>query len=63
MTATSLFEPFHLGKGDLFALGRPYLANPDLVQRLENNRPLGTPDPSTFYTPGPRGYTDYPTTT
>ena len=51
------------GKGDLFAFARPFLANPDLVQRLENNRPLNAPDPSTFYTPGPKGYTDYPTAT
>lgn len=49
------------GKGDLFAFGRPFLANPDLVERLQNNRPLNVPDPSTFYTPGLKGYTDYPT--
>jgi N-ethylmaleimide reductase len=51
------------GKGDLFAFARSFLANPDLVQRLENNRTLNPPDPSTFYTPGPKGYTDYPITT
>jgi N-ethylmaleimide reductase len=51
------------GKGDLFAFARSFLANPDLVARLERNVPLNSPDPSTFYTPGPKGYTDYPTAT
>jgi N-ethylmaleimide reductase len=51
------------GKGDMFAFGRSFLANPDLVERMERNLPLGKPDPSTFYTPGPKGYTDYPTAT
>jgi N-ethylmaleimide reductase len=49
------------GKGDLFAFGRSFLANPDLVTRLERGLSLNSPDPSTFYTPGPKGYTDYPT--
>lgn len=49
------------GKGDLFAFARSFLANPDLVARMERNLPLNAPDPSTFYTPGPKGYTDYPT--
>jgi N-ethylmaleimide reductase len=48
------------GKGDLFAFGRPFIANPDLVDRLERKLPLATPDAATFYTPGPKGYTDYP---
>ena len=51
------------GKGDLFAFGRAFLANPDLVLRLEGNLPLNSPDGSTFYTPGPKGYTDYPLVT
>ncbi|MEI8255010.1 MAG: alkene reductase [Deltaproteobacteria bacterium] len=49
------------GKADLVAFGRPFLANPDLVARLEKNLPLNAPDFGTFYTPGPKGYTDYPT--
>ena len=48
------------GKGDLVAFGRPTLANPDFVQRLRNGILLAQPDPSTFYTPGEKGYTDYP---
>jgi N-ethylmaleimide reductase len=48
-------------RGDLVAFGRSFLANPDLVTRMQNNAPLNAPDPATFYTPGPKGYTDYPT--
>ncbi len=48
------------GRADLIAFGRPFLANPDLVARLERGLPLNTPDFGTFYTPGPKGYTDYP---
>lgn len=48
------------GRGDLVAFGRPFLANPDLVHRLIQGIPLNPPDFGTFYTPGPRGYTDYP---
>ncbi len=47
-------------KGDLVAFGRPFLANPDLVQRLRAGAALNAPDMATFYTPGPKGYTDYP---
>lgn len=49
------------GKGDLVAFGRPFLANPDLVQRLRDGTGLNAPDFDTFYTPGEKGYTDYPT--
>lgn len=48
-------------RGDLIAFGRPFLANPDLVARMRTNAPLNAPDVSTFYTPGAKGYTDYPT--
>ena len=48
---------------DLVAFGRAFLANPDLVTRLERGLPLNAPDFATFYTPGPKGYTDYPTAT
>jgi len=47
-------------RGDLVAFGRPFLANPDLVARMRQNAALNAPDPATFYTPGPKGYTDYP---
>ncbi|TWO71082.1 alkene reductase [Caenimonas sedimenti] len=45
---------------DLVAFGRPYIANPDLVERLRANAPLNTPDRATFYGGGAAGYTDYP---
>ena len=48
------------GNGDLIAVGRPFLANPDLPARWQTNAPLNEPDMSTFYTPGAKGYTDYP---
>jgi N-ethylmaleimide reductase len=48
------------GKADLIAVGRPFLANPDLVERWKNGASVNAPDPTTFYTPGPKGYTDYP---
>jgi N-ethylmaleimide reductase len=44
----------------LVSFGRPFIANPDLVARMKIKAPLAVPDPSTFYTPGERGYTDYP---
>ena len=48
------------GEADLLAFGRPALANPDLAARFERNLPLNPPDFATFYTPGDKGYTDYP---
>jgi N-ethylmaleimide reductase len=48
------------GRGDLIAFGRPFLANPRLVTRLRAGLPLAQLDPATLYTPGERGYTDYP---
>ncbi len=48
------------GKCDLIAVGRPILANPDLVARWKTGAAVNAPDASTFYTPGPKGYTDYP---
>lgn len=49
------------GRADLTAMGRPFIANPDLVERLRQDAPLNAPTPATFYTPGAEGYTDYPT--
>ncbi len=49
------------GKCDLIAVGKPFLANPDLVARWQTGAALNAFDMSTFYTPGPKGYTDYPT--
>jgi len=49
------------GDADLVSFGVPFLSNPDLVERFKAGAPLNQPDQSTFYTPGERGYTDYPT--
>ena len=48
------------GGADLVAFGRPALATPDLVARLQSGAALNAPDVATFYTPGEKGYTDYP---
>lgn len=48
------------GEADLVSYGRPFISNPDLVERFQRDLPLAAPDPSTFYTPGPVGFTDYP---
>ena len=47
------------GLGDLVAYGRPYISNPDLVERMHKNAILNVPDPKTFYKAGPQGYIDY----
>ncbi len=49
------------GKLDAVAFGAHFLANPDLPARIAAGAPLNAPDPTTFYTPGAAGYTDYPT--
>ncbi len=54
-------EILETGAGDLVAFGRPFINNPDLVRRLENNLPLSENlDFNTFYTADEKGYTDYP---
>lgn len=47
-------------KADLIAFGVPFLANPDLAKRMETGAVLNAPELSSFYTPGNKGYTDYP---
>ena len=49
------------GVADLVAFGRPYIANPDLVERLATGAPLAETDWDTVYGSGRRGYADYPT--
>ena len=53
-------EAVDSGAADLFAIGRAFLANPDLVERLRTGAPVNEPDASTFYAGGAKGYTDYP---
>jgi 2,4-dienoyl-CoA reductase-like NADH-dependent reductase (Old Yellow Enzyme family) len=51
-----------LGEGvaDAISFGRPFIANPDLLERLRDGAELAEPNSKTFYSPGPEGYTDYP---
>ena len=48
------------GEAHLIAFGRSFLANPDLPARLQQGATLNAPDFSTLYTPGEKGYLDYP---
>lgn len=48
------------GRADLVSFGVLFIANPDLPERFRRNAPLNEPDEATFYTPGEKGYTDYP---
>ena len=46
-------------KGDLVAFGRPFISNPNLVEKMRDGTELKESNPTTYYTPGPKGYTDY----
>jgi N-ethylmaleimide reductase len=48
------------GAADLIAFGRPFISNPNLVEKLKSGAALTAPDQATFYSPGKEGYTDYP---
>jgi N-ethylmaleimide reductase len=48
------------GIGDAVAFGRPFIANPDLVERIAAGIELADADPSTWFTQGEEGYNDYP---
>ncbi|GAB4045780.1 alkene reductase [Spirosoma litoris] len=63
-TASRAEADLESGKADLVAFGRPFIANPDLVERLETGAELAQLDPATLYAPGTdgfaQGYIDYP---
>lgn len=48
------------GDADAVAFGVPFIANPDLPERVAKNAPLNEADRNTFYSSGPEGYIDYP---
>lgn len=48
------------GEADAIIYGKPFISNPDLVERFRRGATLAAVDFNTLYTPGPRGYTDYP---
>jgi 2,4-dienoyl-CoA reductase-like NADH-dependent reductase (Old Yellow Enzyme family) len=52
-----------LGEGivDAISFGRPYISNPDLVERIRRGAALKPGDADTFYSGGASGYVDYPT--
>lgn len=60
-TAEKGEELIEKGYIDAVAFGRSYIANPDLVERLQKDAPLNEPQPESFYGGGAKGYTDYPT--
>jgi len=59
-TPEAAAEAVATGLVDAVAFGTSFLANPDLPRRIELGAPLNAPDPATFYSSGPEGYTDYP---
>ncbi len=59
-TADKAETDLNAGQGDLIAFGSSFIANPDLVERIKTGAELNKPDPTTFYTPGAKGYIDYP---
>ena len=59
-TQTTANQVLAAGEADAVAFGVPFLANPDLPERLRQNAPLNEPEQSTFFASGPKGYTDYP---
>ncbi|MEO8909828.1 MAG: alkene reductase [Gemmatimonadaceae bacterium] len=63
-TLNAIEEVLTTGKADLVAVGRPFISNPDFVERLREGIEMAAPNPATFYAPGPtgfaEGYIDYP---
>ncbi len=60
-TVEKALRVLELGNGDIFGFGRPFIANPDLPERIKNDWPLNTVDPTTMYGGTDIGYTDYQT--
>jgi len=60
MTLARARELLDAGLIDLAAFGQPFIANPDLVRRLEQGLPLAAPVRETYYGGGIEGYVDYP---
>jgi N-ethylmaleimide reductase len=53
-------EDLASGLADAISFGRPYISNPDLVEKLRDGAELTPDNYRTWYSPGPEGYTDYP---
>jgi N-ethylmaleimide reductase len=59
-TRESADEDLASGLADAISFGRPYISNPDLVERLRTGAAIMPDNFKTWYSPGPEGYTDYP---
>ena len=59
-TRAMALDALAAGQADLVAFGKPFIANPDLVERLRADAPLNEAKQATFYGGGAEGYTDYP---
>lgn len=60
LTAQSAAEAIRCGDAEAVSFGRPFIGNPDVVDRLRTGRPLADYDVSRLYTMGPEGFIDYP---
>jgi N-ethylmaleimide reductase len=58
-TPETASEVITAGMADLVSFGSPFIANPDLPYRIQQQVPLTAPDPSLFFSPGKKGYIDY----
>jgi N-ethylmaleimide reductase len=59
-TRNLAIEAIRDNRADMIAFGRPFISNPDLVERLRTGAPLSASDQATYYGGGAKGYTDYP---
>lgn len=59
-TAASAQAALDSGVADAISFGRPFIANPDLVERIRTGADFAADDMKTWYSPGPEGYIDYP---
>lgn len=53
-------EALEMGRADMISFGRPFIGNPDLVERLKRGGPYNDFDRATLYGGGAKGFTDYP---
>lgn len=58
--AQSAENTIESGQGDLVAFGRPFISNPDLVERIKAGKDFAASDPETYYSAAKEGFTDYP---
>ncbi len=59
-TYQSAIDLLNKNMADMIAFGKPFISNPDLVDRMRNDFPLQPYDKDTFYNGGKKGYVDYP---